>query len=768
MGKVAQKYLKVDPWKIIEEGFHPEQGRVSEAIFSLANEHMGVRGYFDEGYSGNKLIGSYINGVYEEKPVVHPSYFNGLSTRFCFMINTVDWLYTRISLEGETLDLAKSKISNFTRCLDMKKGILSREFVWETETGKKLKVSFLRFVSMAVPNLGCQRVMLEPLNFSEKVDIQSGLDFSIIHEQENINFWTCTKKELSGNVAAMLAKTERSKQQVFTGFTVKLPGGVVTKSAEADKYIGQTFSLILNQGTTTSFDKMVVNHADRTHDADAKAVWSSGMSLAKKYTFFSFDEALKEHSQYWADVWNKLDITIEGDEENQQGVRFCIFNMHQTYHGQDPTLNVGAKGLTGEYYFGWTWWDTETYCLPFYLFNNPKAAKCLLEYRYNTLPQALERAVEMDCEGACYPMGTIDGTESCPTWQHGNLEIHVSAAIPYGIWHYIRVCNDHEFLYTKGIEILLQSSRYFASRGQWNPLGEYGFYGVMGADEFHMMVHNNTYTNIMAKKTLEFTLQTIAEMRDKVPALLDEAFAKAALKEGEIEAWKLKSEKIRINLDTKTGIFEQHDGYFELPHIDVRNIPATQFPVYKHWAYDRIFRYDMIKQPDVLLFLFFFSQEYSLETKCVNYNYYEPRCSHESSLSPAIHSILASELGKHDEAYEFSHYASRLDLDDYNRNTHEGLHITSMAATWMNIVYGFGGMRSDGDKLVFNPSIPKAWNKFSFRILYQDAILSITVDKEAVTFKVISGPAITAMIYGKEYVLDHNDLKLEIPLFYKG
>jgi len=768
MAKVAQKYLKVDPWKIIEEGFHPDRSRVSESIFSLANEYMGCRGYFEEGYSGDKLIGSYINGVYEEKTVVHPSYFVGFSTRFCFMVNTVDWLYTRITIDGETLDPAKSKISDFVRCLDMKAGTLTREFIWETKSGKKLKIRFLRFISMVVPNLGCQEVVLEPLNFSGKVDIQSGLDFSIIHEIENTNFWSCIQKEKKDNITAMLAKTQRSRQQVFTGFVLDLPENTVTRLVEHNKYIGQAFSLDLHKGTATGFKKMVVNYADRTHDADPQKVWDTGMALAEKWTSVSFEEAFNAHINYWADVWNKLDITIEGDEENQQGVRFCIFNLHQTYHGQDHTLNVGAKGLTGEHYYGWTWWDTETYCLPFYLFNNPKAAKSLLEYRYATLPQALERAVELDCKGACYPMGTIDGTESCPVWQHGNLEIHVSAAIPYGIWHYVKVCNDKDFLYNIGIEILLQSSRYFASRGQWNSKGEYGFYGVMGADEFHMMVHNNTYTNVMAKKTFEFTLQTIAEMRETAPEKLQEVFHKVGLKEEEIDDWKLKAEKIRINFDKETGLFEQHDGYFDLPHIDVKAIPATEFPLYKHWAYDRIFRTDMIKQPDVLLLMFFFSQEYSLEMKRVNYEYYEPRCSHESSLSPAIHSILAAELGKHEEAYEFARYASRLDLDDYNRNTHEGLHITSMAATWMNIVYGFGGMRSDGDKLVFKPSIPKAWNKFSFKILYRNSIISVTVEQEFATFKVVSGPSTTVKIYDQEYTISNHELKLEIPAFYKG
>ena len=763
MAKVAQKYLKVDPWSVVEEGFHPSRSMVSESMFSLANEYMGVRGFLDEGYSGDQLIGSYMNGIYEERSVQHPARFKGMVDRVCFMVNSVNWLHTRISIDGEVLDIAVSKISGFVRRLDMKTGTLSREFIWETGSGKKIKVTFLRFVSMVNPNLGCQRVSFEPLNFLGKVDIESGLDFSIIHKMSNKNLWSCIQKGKEESTIAILAETERTKQMVFSSFRLHMDEDIKTEPLEADKYIGERFSLELKENTVSSFDKMVVNYAERASGTDEKNVWSTGMSLAKKYALLTFDEALKAHWDYWEDVWSKLDITIEGDDENQQGIRFCIFNLHQTYHGQDPTLNVAAKGLTGEAYNGWTWWDTETYCLPFYLFNNPKAAGSLIEYRYNTLQQALERAVEMDCEGACYPMATIDGTESCPVWQHGNLEVHVSAAVPYGIWHYLKVCNDREFLYDKGMEILFQSSRYFASRGAWSSLtGEYGFYGVMGADEFHMMVHNNAYTNVMAKKIFEFTLQFYEEMKEKAPQQLEAILKKVELKDGELEDWKHKAQKIRTNYDEKTNLYEQHDGYFDLPHMEYKALPAEQFPVYNHWAYDRIFRYDMSKQPDALLLLFFFSQEYSLETKRVNYEYYEPRCSHESSLSPAIHSILAAELGKHDEANEFFRYATRLDLDDYNRNASHGLHITSMAAAWMNIVYGFGGMRSDGDKLVFNPSIPEGWDKYSFRIMYQDAVINAVVDKEYVSFKIMNNSSVEVKIYGKEYVLDGNKLKLRM------
>lgn len=763
MSKIADRYFAVDPWKVIEEGFDPSHGRVAESVFSVANEFMGVRGYFEEGYSGDSLLGSYINAVFADYVAV-PYYYKGLVSRECFIVNCVDWLYTRITLDGERLDLAKCVFHSFKRVLDMAAGTLSREFIWETSGGKLLKLSFLRFTSMEIPNLGCQRITFEPVNFSGIVEVQSCLDFSTIHESTNKNYWNCLRKEKVGDIIINHAETPNSGQQVFSSFKLKLPRPLGTKPVEDEKLIGVEFSLPLVKGEPVSIEKMVVNHAERKSGINPGEVWEQGLSLAEKYLNLSFNEALEGNSKQWADIWDTLDIVIEGDPDNQQGVRFCIFNLLQTYHGGDSTLNIGGKGLTGEVYGGRTWWGTETYILPFYMFSNPKAARNLIEYRYRHLPQALERAKQVDCAGACYPLSTLDGTESCTWWEHSMLQIHVSAAIPYAIWHYVNVCQDKDFIYTHGIEMLLQSSRYFASRGQWSQLtGEFGFYGVMGPDEFHMMVNNNCYTNLMAKKIFEYTLQVVEEMKEKALPELNAVFAKVGLDQSELDDWREKAAKMRIPLDKETGIFEQHDGFFNLPHIDVKAIPHTQFPIYLHWAYDRIFRYDMINQPDVLLFLLFFSQEYSLETKRVNYEYYEPRCIHESSLSPSIHSIIAAETGKHKEAFEYAQFASRLDLDNFNRNTREGLHMASLAATWLNIVYGFGGMRSDGEKLVFNPSIPGKWTSFSFNIIYRGTRLNIKVSRESVILRACTGPAVPVKVLGKEYTVDSDGIELKLP-----
>jgi maltose phosphorylase len=331
-----------------------------------------------------------------------------------------------------------------------------------------------------------------------------------------------------------------------------------------------------------------------------------------------------------------------------------------------------------------------------------------------------------------------------------DLEIHASVAVSYAIWHHDKVFDDKEFLYREGIEMLLQISRYYASCGGWSPIhGDYGFYGVMGPDEFHMMVNHNTYTNYCVQKMFRFTLDVLARMKTEEPDLYAKAVEKVQLRPGETEDWKLKADKMRILRNRKTGLLEQHAGYFDLPHVDIKSLPPDQFPIYKNWAYIKIFRHNMIKQPDLLNLMYFFSTEFTPREKRTNYEFYEARTSHESSLSPSLHAILAAELGKVDDAHGFIAYASRLDLDNYNRNTEQGLHATAGCGVWASMTFGFAGMRTDADHLIFDPTIPAEWNAYRFRIAYRGRVIGIEVNRETATFTLASGSPVTVRLRGR-------------------
>lgn len=758
MTKQADRYFTVNPWKIIEEGFSRDYSRLSESIFSLGNEYMGARGYFEEGYSGDSMVGSYVNGVFEEEHLP-PSAYLGMVERTTFMVNAVDWLYLRIEYEGERLDIHRSRIEDFRRELDLKSGVLTRSFTWITASGVRLGLVFERFLSMDEPCYGSQRLRVRG-DGGGSLCVQAGLNLSGVHNSAGGNMWDCILREAKGCHARIAGRTKVSGQMVYS--CCRFDGDMTDVSSVCkDKKVLVSFALPVRKDAWTRVTRIVQNlkcqdgmpAGDFIADSEIKA-----HALDQK----DYDALKQAAADWWANIWAHSDIEIEGDKLNQQGIRYCIFQMHQTYHGAEPGTAIGAKGLTGEAYNGNTFWDTEAFCLPFYLFNNPQAARNLLLFRYRTLPQARERAGALDCEGAFYPVATNDGTEACALWQHANLQLQASTAVAYGVWHYVKITGDMDFLYDYGAEMIAEICRMLATRGDWNDAGQYGYYGVMGPDEFQMMVNHNCYTNYMARVTFDYALAVMDEMCYGVPAKYEALCRKIGLQDKELKDWREMAGHMYIPYDPERQVYEQHAGYFGLPHIDIDQIPVEDFPLYHHWTYDRIYRNDMIKQPDVLMLMFLFNARFSEEEKRSNYGYYEPRCIHESSLSPSVHSILASELKKHDLAYRLFGFATRMDLDNYNRNTGEGLHTTSIAAAWMNIVYGFGGMRSDGDKLCFSPSIPGGWERYSFHVVYMGDVIGVDVGPRSVCFSSRERD-IAVKVYSRDTVITREGVTVPIP-----
>lgn len=747
MAKVADQYFKVDEWKVIEEGFDREHAMVAESIFSLANEYMGVRGYFEEGYSGPHLMGSYFNGVYEKTPD-NTGHYKGIVDFTEYMVNSMDWLYSRILVDGEQLDLYAAGIEEFVRELDMKTGRLVRSFVWTTTTGKRLKVEFERLLSMTNVSCAAQRIKLIPLNFEGEVQVILGIDAGTIHKSADECMWEVLDQEVSIENASLSIKasTKQTKQSVSSSAQIVVNTASEKEMVKDSQLVAIRYNLMVSRDQELVLEKQVCNSVKDNYND----------------TFQSFDEINKDNQTWWEHVWEMSDIEIHGDSMNQQGIRFCIFQMYQTYHGAVRGANIGAKGLTGEAYNGNAFWDTETYCLPFYLWNDKEAARNLLFFRYKTLEEAKARAKQLDCEGAFYPIATISGKECCNLWQHASLQLQASTAVAYGIWFYEKLYRDDDFMKDYGLEMLVEISRMLATRGDYSASGQYGFYGVMGPDEFQMMVHNNCYTNYMGKFTFEYTLEAIRRLQETSLQDGETLLAKLGVTKGEMDKWENMAKTMYIPYDAEHKVYEQHEGFFNLPHVDIDAIPVEEFPLYHHWTYDRIYRNDMIKQPDVLMLMLLFNSRFSEEELRANYEYYEPRCIHESSLSPSVHSILAAQLGKSEEAFNFFGFATRMDLDNYNRNTHEGIHTTSIAAAWMNIIYGFGGLRSDGDTLSLRPTIPNTWESYTFKLNYCSKQTKIEVSHEAVTLTSDTNNEIQITVYGQTICLGKG--KVTIPL----
>lgn len=769
MSKIADVYFDVAPWSVTENGFNPEYAQLAESIFSLGSEFMGIRGCFDEGYGGTELRGSYFNGIYERRSVVG-AHYKGIIDSSEYMVNSVNWLYMRLFCKGELLDLHKSRFSGFTRSLDLKNGMLKRSFVWELEKGGKIALTFERMLSMSRSNLGAQRLTVEPVDFSGKLELTLGLDFSVEHRSMQKCVWECSDVVSENARLAITGTTGTTRQRVRSSCEWKVYGDVASsKDCSSGNLAARKLVLKLKKGQKAVVERLVVNVTGKDPDEPEQAFNMRCSDESAKLKTFDFGNIAKSNNIWWKDAWDRSDITIKGDEMNQQGIRYCIFQMLQTYHGAEDGNNIGAKGLTGEAYNGNSFWDTEVYCLPFYIFNDPKAAKSLLEFRHRTLDEAKKRAAALDCNGAFYPIATISGRECCDLWQHASLQLQASTAVVYGVWMYEKLTGDRSFTRTSGLPMMTEVCRMLVTRGAWTEDGErYGFYGVMGPDEFQLMVNNNCYTNYLARFSLDYTLESFKALEESDADAYGKMLAQLEVTKEEFEEWKRVSEKIYIPYSDETKLFEQHSGYFELPYIDVDEIPTEDFPLYSHWSYDRIYRNSMIKQPDVLMFMLMFNNNFTIEQLRANYEYYEPRCIHESSLSPSVHSILASQLGKFDEAYDFFGFATRLDLDNYNRNTEEGIHTTSIAGAWMNIIYGFGGMRTDGDILAFAPSVPKTWEGYSFRIVYMEKVIIVDVDRNKVSVCLTSEDSVEISIYGKKLVITDMPTEIELPEEYKG
>lgn len=746
MPKVAERYLEIDPYRIIEKGFHPEKNAVSESIFSLGNEYSGIRGFFEEGISLPSLIGTYYNGILENALEDTPSAYKGIVKRTHFTINSTNYLKLRIEVDGQTLDLANVEIQDYERVLDMRNGLLTRRFRWKVG-GQWIDVSFARLLSMTRPHLAYQRVSFKAEK-DASLRISFHLDGTILHWGKH-NYW---EKGVAKENELYL-RTPTTGQSLLTVEDIVAPVSCHAHRIE-DKEVASFYEVRLPEQEEVCFERFVSAIASKSGASyeDLSPEAQSDLIQAKELGFAGL---LKENEDFFSAHYAKSDIIIDGDASDQQGIRFCIFQMLSAFHGLEFGNNIGAKGLTGEAYSGHAFWDSETYCLPYYLFNDQEAAKSLLMFRYFTLPEARQRAFDLDCVGACYPIATRNGKEACTLWQHASTQLQPTSAVAYAIFHYMNLYDDEVFMKDYGAEMLGEIAKFLFSRGQWNAAHtHFGYYGVMGPDEFQLMVAHNAYTNFMGKKSMEYALSVLEDPRYGSPALLQ--------KLGIDEAWKAKvreaCDAMLILFDPKTNLFEQHKGYFDLPHIDIDQIPVEDFPLYSHWSYDRIYRNDMIKQPDVLMFLFLYNQDFPAEVIKANYEFYEPRCIHESSLSPSIHSILAAQIGKNKEAADFFGFATRLDLDDYNRNTCEGLHMTSIAAAWMNIVYGFLGLRSDRPVLKIAPTLPARWSHYGVKLTYRGLPLRFDVYEDHVDIESLEGTV--ALSYRDEIVYVEGKVRL--------
>lgn len=759
-----KEIFKHHPWQIIEEGFNPHHNKIAESVFSLGNGRMGQRANFEETYSGETLQGSYVAGVYYPDKTRVGWWKNGYPEYFAKVLNAPNWINIVIDIDGQSLDLAKVKVHEFSRILDMKLGTLTRKFRATFDNGHQVQVSAIRFCSMANSELGAIRYSITPLNFSGHAKISIGVNADVMNMDSNYDekFWNEVNQEAVHGSAVVTAETKKTLFHVCTGmsYVIHQNGKEVPMEVtleQRSKYAGNIVQVKLEKEKELVIYKYAAILSSENHSK--KDLVEHCKKQLEHAVLTGFDQLKKDHEKVWDHKWTECDITIDGDVGAQQGIRFNIFQLTQTYTGEDERLNIGPKGFTGEKYGGSTYWDTEAYCLPFFLGTaDQKVARNLLVYRYKHLQKAIENAAKLGFKNgaALYPMVTMNGEECHNEWEITFEEIHRNGAIAYAIFDYIRYTGDQDYLAEYGLEVLIGISRFWAQRVNWSAAKKkYVMLGVTGPNEYENNVNNNWYTNYIATWTLGYTRDAIRYVKGKNASRFKEIISKTTFNEQvEVEDWSAIIKDIYLPVDKEKGIILQQDGFLDKEIIHVDDLDPKDRPLNQKWSWDRILRSCFIKQADVLQGLYFFEDQFDKETLKRNFDFYEPITVHESSLSPCVHSILAASLGYKSKAYEMYLRTARLDLDDYNNDTEDGCHTTSMAGTWLSLIKGFGGLRVEEGGLRLNPFIPDQWKSYSFRIEFRGSVVKVKVSQNEIEALLESGSPVSVNLKDKSYSLE--------------
>ncbi|MDN6281077.1 MAG: glycoside hydrolase family 65 protein [Psychroflexus sp.] len=751
-----QNYITPDAWSIIEETYEADNVKSSESLFSIGNGAMGQRANFEEDYSGPSFQGSYIGGVYYPDKTRVGWWKNGYPEYFSKVLNAPNFIGIHIKINDEVFDLNKcQEVNNFRRELNMKEGWHKRSFQAKLQSGLVVEVEALRFLSLEHDELGVIHYQITPITADAKIEYTPYIDSGIKNQDTNWDdkFWETSQVKIQNEQAFIQSHTLKTEYQVCTfmqsQFLVDGKAIQLTPTSKEEELKasfsygqniqkGQTFTIQKFAGYTTS-----LNHKKEKLISAAESVLSMALEQG-------FDKLLLKQKNAWAEIWRMSDITIEGDVEAQQGIRFNIFQLNQTYSGKDARLNIGPKGFTGEKYGGSTYWDTEAYCLPFYMATkNQQVAKNLLIYRYKHLNKAIENAEKLGFKNgaALYPMVTMNGEESHNEWEITFEEIHRNGAIAYAIFSYHRYTGDYSYIPEMGMEVLVAIAKFWQQRVSFSTQKEkYVILGVTGPNEYENNVNNNFYTNYIAQWCIDYMLENLEILKSDYPEDYKRILKKSNLTVDEISEMQKVSAEMYFPYSEEQGVYLQQDGFLDKEMLEVKDLDQSQRPINQYWSWDRILRSPYIKQADTLQGFYFFEAHFSKEELEKHFDFYEPFTVHESSLSPCVHSIQAASLDRMEQAYNFYLRTSRLDLDDYNKEVDEGCHITSMAGTWMSIVEGFGGMRIKNGQLHFAPKIPEQWTSYSFKVNFRGKRLTVKVEQGKVDFKLAGAAGLDVFV----------------------
>lgn len=733
--------LSTDDWLILEEAYEPEENLKFESLFALSNGYLGIRGSHEEG-TKITLPYLYINGVFDKSE----TFMRELAT-------LPNWLGIRLYVEKELIGVENCEILEYSRTLDMKRAALVKHLRLKDKKGRETLVEGIRFVSREnVHRMGI-RLYVTPLNYSGIIEVENLIDGSIINFYDAPRFkvkhtYLTANEKLDEEGIYMEVATRDDHLHVGTGCRIQAyrDKEPVMKNRMFHGFGEQAVEFgdfTAEQGQCVEIVKYVSMYTER--DCARYSLHTKVKEEIDAFLEDGFEKELEAHGQVYQNMWEAADIRIKGDPELDRAVRFNIFHLMSTGNEQDDRVNVGAKLLSGEEYGGHAFWDTELFMLPFFAYVFPKTARNLETYRYRMLEAARNNARKNGFRGAQYPWESADdGTEQCPDWTiepDGTCyrcyvavyEHHVTAAVAYGIYNYVKITRDTEFLFQMGAEILTETARFWASRCEW--VGEkdrYEIRQVTGPDEWHEPVNNNLYTNYLARWNLRYVMSLLQSMEKEHPQEYRKLIEKTGLTKDEIEKWEHVQAKMYLPRKEGTDLLEQFEGYFDLENVVIEKYDKNDWPV-RPQALDHMKKSQtqIIKQADVVMLLHLMGEEFDPKMIKENYSYYEKRTLHGSSLSPSIYSVMGLKVGDDSKAYRYLRRAALLDLLNLQKNTREGIHAANTGGVWQTVVFGFAGVSVEEDGMLhIRPNMPKEWENLTFRLHYLGSWIQISVTGE--------------------------------------
>ncbi|MEV5349469.1 glycoside hydrolase family 65 protein [Streptomyces achromogenes] len=749
---ITDRSYAVEPWTVRETTLDLGVLAQSESVFALSNGHVGWRGNLDEG-EPHGLPGSYLNGVHEVHPLPYAEAGYGYPESGQTVINVTNGKIIRLLVDDEPFDLRYGRLVAHERVLDLRRGVLERTCEWTSPAGSTVRVRSTRLVSLTQRAVAAVAYEVEAVGDSSRVVIQSELvaNESLPEPDGDPRAARALKSPLeqeddfaSGNRLRLVHRTRRSglRVAVAADHVVTGPERTTTRSESGIDVARLTVTSVLEPGQKLRVEKLVAHGWSGARSLPAMADQVDAALAAAAHD--GWQGLLDGQRACLDDFWARADVEVEGDEEIQQAVRFALFHVLQAGARAEQRA-IPAKGLTGSGYDGHAFWDTEMFVLPVLTHTAPQSVAEALRWRYNTLDEARERAAQLGLAGAAFPWRTIAGPEGSAYWPAGTAAFHVNAGIADAAARYVEATGDTDFERETGLELLVETARLWRSLGHHDSHGVFHLDGVTGPDEYSAVADDNTYTNLMARRNLRAAADAAERHPDRARHL--------GVDEEESAAWRDAADAMHIPYNDELGVHEQHAGFTRYQRWDFDATRPDQYPLLLHFPYFDLYRKQVVKQADLVLAMYtcgdYFEQEYDEEQIARNFAYYEPLTVRDSSLSACCQAVVAAQTGHLDLAFAYTAEAALMDLADLEHNTRDGLHIASLAGTWMALVAGFGGMRRDGDRLRFAPRLPERLRRLAFHVGFRGRRLRVDIGADKVTYALLDGEPLTIRHHGE-------------------